>query len=48
MTALVSGALQGSHEALMPRAAIGAFLLFCRIGACLMLAPGFSSSQIPA
>jgi len=28
--------------------ALGAFLLFCRVGGCLMLAPGFSSSQIPA
>jgi flagellar biosynthetic protein FliR len=27
--------------------AIGVFLLFCRIGSCLMLAPGFSSAQIP-
>ena len=34
--------------ALAPRAAIGAFVLFCRIGGCLMLAPGFSSAQIPA
>jgi flagellar biosynthetic protein FliR len=33
--------------ALAPRAAIGAFVLFCRIGGCLMLAPGFSSGQIP-
>jgi len=33
---------------LVPRVAIGAFLLFCRIGGCLMLAPGFSSSEIPA
>lgn len=24
-----------------------AFLLFCRVGACLMLAPGFSSERIP-
>jgi len=33
--------------ALAPRAAVGAFVLFCRIGGCLMLAPGFSSGQIP-
>jgi flagellar biosynthesis protein FliR len=32
---------------LAPRAAIGAFVLFCRIGGCLMLAPGFSNAQIP-
>jgi flagellar biosynthesis protein FliR len=35
------------HEALAPAAALAAFVLFCRIGACLMLAPGFSSVQIP-
>jgi flagellar biosynthetic protein FliR len=27
---------------------LGTFVLFCRIGACLMLMPGFSSPQIPA
>ena len=48
MTALVSGAMAAPHAAaLAPRAAIGAFVLFCRIGGCLMLAPGFSSGQIP-
>ena len=47
MTALISGALAGPHEALAPRVAIGAFVLFCRIGGCLMLAPGFSNGQIP-
>ncbi len=26
----------------------GAFVLFCRIGGCLMVAPGVSSAQIPA
>jgi len=31
-----------------PHAAIGAFLVFCRIGACFMLAPGLSNGQIPA
>jgi flagellar biosynthesis protein FliR len=31
-----------------PHLALGVFLLFCRIGGCLMLAPGFSSVQIPA
>ena len=34
-------------QAFAPRVSLGAFLLFCRIGGCLMLAPGFSSSQIP-
>jgi flagellar biosynthesis protein FliR len=48
VTALVSGALAGQHEALAPKAAIGALVLFCRIGACLMLSPGFSNAQIPA
>jgi flagellar biosynthetic protein FliR len=36
------------HAALAPTAALGAFVLFCRIGGCLMLAPGFSNAQIPA
>ncbi len=31
-----------------PQAILGAFVLFCRIGACLMLAPGVSNAQIPA
>jgi flagellar biosynthesis protein FliR len=48
VTALVSGALAGPHEALAPKSAIGAFVLFRRNGACLVLAPGFSSAQIPA
>ncbi len=47
MTALVSGAMAAPHVALAPRAALGAFVLFCRIGGCLMLAPGFSNTQIP-
>jgi flagellar biosynthesis protein FliR len=33
--------------ALAPRLTLGAFLVFCRVGACLMLAPGFSATQIP-
>jgi flagellar biosynthetic protein FliR len=41
-------AAAASPQALAPKAAIGAFVLFCRIGACMMLAPGFSNSQIPA
>lgn len=32
---------------LSPQVTIAVFVLFCRIGGCLMLAPGFSSSQIP-
>jgi flagellar biosynthetic protein FliR len=28
-------------------AALGAFVLFCRIGCCLMIAPGVSNAQIP-
>jgi flagellar biosynthesis protein FliR len=47
MTALAAEALAAAPQALGPRATLGAFLLFCRIGGCLMLAPGFSSSQIP-
>ena len=48
MTALISEAMSASHTELAPTMAIGSFVLFCRIGSCLMLAPGFSSSQIPA
>jgi len=48
MTALAAQALAFGPQALAPRATIGAFVLFCRIGACLMLAPGFSNPQIPA
>jgi flagellar biosynthesis protein FliR len=48
VTTLVSGAMAAPNAALGPGTAIGAFVLFCRIGGCLMLAPGFSSSQIPA
>jgi flagellar biosynthesis protein FliR len=33
--------------ALGPHVILGTFVLFCRIGACLMLMPGFSSPQIP-
>jgi flagellar biosynthesis protein FliR len=35
------------NVALGPHMILGTFLLFCRIGACLMLMPGFSSPQIP-
>jgi flagellar biosynthetic protein FliR len=47
VTALIFGAMAAPNAALGPKAAIGAFVLFCRIGGCLMLAPGFSNSQIP-
>ncbi len=47
MTALIAEALASPQQALAPKAALGAFVLFCRIGACLMMAPGFSNSQIP-
>jgi flagellar biosynthetic protein FliR len=35
------------NAALGPHIVLGTFILFCRIGACLMLMPGFSSPQIP-
>jgi flagellar biosynthesis protein FliR len=44
---MTADALSMTPQALAPRASLGAFLLFCRVGGCLMLAPGFSSSQIP-
>jgi len=47
MTALAAQALAFGPQTLAPQATIGAFVLFCRIGACLMLAPGFSNPQIP-
>src|SRR4051794_37143997 len=31
-----------------PDTVLAVFLIFCRIGACLMLMPGFSSPRIPA
>ena len=46
MTPLLAQAL-APDQTLAPKAAIGAFVLFCRIGGCLMLAPGFANSQIP-
>lgn len=33
---------------LSPDLILGTFLVFCRIGACLMLMPGFSSMRVPA
>jgi len=47
MKALVDQALAFGPPALAPQATIGALVLFCRIGGCLMLAPGFSNPQIP-
>lgn len=47
MIALAAESLALAPPPLAPHLALGAFLLFCRIGGCLMLAPGFSSSQIP-
>ncbi len=32
---------------LQPEIILSAFTIFCRVGACLMIAPGFSSTQIP-
>lgn len=32
---------------ILPEALLAASLVFCRIGSCLMLAPGFSSSRFP-
>lgn len=36
-----------THVALGPQMILGTFVLFCRVGGCLMLMPGFSSPQIP-
>jgi flagellar biosynthesis protein FliR len=36
-----------SHGAVGQQLILGTFVLFCRIGACLLLMPGFSSPQIP-
>ncbi len=47
MIALAAEGLAAAPEVFAPRASLGAFVLFCRIGGCLMLAPGFSASQIP-
>jgi flagellar biosynthetic protein FliR len=37
----------GANGPLGPQVVLGTFILFCRIGGCLMIAPGFSSIQIP-
>ncbi len=47
MIALAAESLALAPSPISPDLAIGAFLPFCRIGGCLMLAPGFSSSEIP-
>jgi len=39
--------LTGSLAELGPNIVLATFVLFCRIGACLMLAPGVSNAQIP-
>lgn len=39
--------LNDALPGLTPNVIMGTFVLFCRIGGCLMLAPGVSNSQIP-
>ena len=39
--------MSGSVVDLTSHVVLGVFVLFCRIGACLMIAPGVSNSQIP-
>jgi flagellar biosynthetic protein FliR len=34
-------------SAIAPETILAVFAIFCRVGACLMVAPGFSSSQVP-
>jgi flagellar biosynthetic protein FliR len=42
------GAVPGGEFGEFGRSAVfGTFILFCRIGGCLMIAPGLSSTQIP-
>jgi flagellar biosynthetic protein FliR len=36
------------REIATPETILAVFAIFCRVGACLMIAPGFSSVQIPA
>ncbi len=48
MIAPAAAALAAGVAPLTPRLTLGAFLVFCRVGGCLMLAPGFSATQIPA
>jgi flagellar biosynthetic protein FliR len=35
-------------SAIGPQVILATFMMFCRIGACLMLMPGFSSPRVPA
>jgi len=43
------GGFPGGEIGEFERSAVfGTLVLFCRIGGCLMIAPGLSSSQIPA
>lgn len=48
MNDLASGLGLDPHSAVGQQLILGTFVLFCRIGACLLLMPGFSSPQIPA
>jgi flagellar biosynthetic protein FliR len=43
----LGAALSGEVVTLSSRLVIGVFIVFCRVGACLMVSPGFSSQQIP-
>jgi flagellar biosynthetic protein FliR len=36
------------NELFTPQTVLAFFAIFCRVGACLLIAPGFSSAQIPA
>ena len=47
MTGKDAFAFTGSFADIGPNAILATFILFCRIGACLMLAPGVSNAQIP-
>ena len=43
----MTNAPDGIVAFLDPNLILGVFVVFCRVGACLMLTPGVSSSQIP-
>ena len=47
MTGKDAFAFTGSFADIGPNVILATFILFCRIGACLMLAPGVSNAQIP-
>jgi flagellar biosynthetic protein FliR len=36
------------NDLFTPQTVLAFFAIFCRVGACLLIAPGFSSAQIPA